>query len=115
MTANEQIALLADQLRGVFAEERAAIASLDHARLDALVATKQQLAGELATATRDATPSPEVRAIVEQLRIEAHASAMLAAIAGEAVRGILGYEPATTYDRRARAVGHRSSQVVARY
>jgi hypothetical protein len=115
MTANAQLAQLADRLRGVFAEERAAIAALDHARLDALLATKQQLAAELAMANREATPSAELRALFEQLRVEAHASAMLAAIAGEAVRGILGYEPANTYDRRARAVGHRSSQIIARY
>jgi hypothetical protein len=115
MTTNARIAQLADRLRGVFAEERAAISALDHARLDALLATKQQLAGELAMASREATPSPALRAVIEQLRIEAHASAVLAAIAGEAVRGVLGYEPANTYDRRARSVDHRSSQVIARF
>jgi hypothetical protein len=116
MTPMGQIAQLADELRSVFANERAAIAALDHARLDVLTRDKTRIANELAALRDSAAPSAELRTLLEDLRVEAHATAMLAAVACEAVRMLLGYEPANhAYDRRARCVDRRISQVITRF
>jgi len=95
---------LGEELRQAFADERRAISSLDHGRLELLAAHKERLAGRLSElrAPALATGSPAVRELFEAIRIEARATAMLAASAAEAVRAMLGYESTGGYDRRAR-------------
>ena len=97
---SDQLTALADDLCAVFAEERRAIAALDHARIDELAARKHQLAGELAALCRT-DRSPHVKPLVERVRIEAQANAMLAQTAAGAIRAVLGQE-SNGYDRRAR-------------
>ena len=95
---------LGEELRETFAEERRAIGALDHARLTYLAVHKQHLAERLGEA-RDAAPVsdlPAMRALFAALRVEAHANALLASAATEAVRAMLGYESGPGYDRRAR-------------
>lgn len=100
----DDLRTLGEELRETFAEERRAIGALDHARLTYLAVHKQHLADRLAEA-RDAAPVadlPAVRDLFAALRVEAHANAMLANAATEAVRAMLGYQPGAGYDRRAR-------------
>jgi hypothetical protein len=95
---------LGEELRETFAEERRAIGALDHARLTYLAVHKQHLAERLGEA-RDAAPVsdlPAMRELFAALRVEAHANALLASAATEAVRAMLGYESGPGYDRRAR-------------
>jgi hypothetical protein len=100
----EQLRELGEELRATFAEERRAIGALDHARLTYLAVHKQHLAERLAEA-RDAAPivdAPVVRDLFAALRVEAHANALLATAATEAVRALLGYQSTGGYDRAAR-------------
>jgi hypothetical protein len=100
----EELRALGEELRDTLAEERRAIGALDHARLTYLAVHKQHLAERLGEA-RAAAPharSPELRALVAALRVEAHANALLATAATEAVRALLGYESTGGYDRAAR-------------
>ncbi len=95
---------LGEELRETFAEERRAIGALDHSRLTYLAMHKQHLAERLGEA-RSAVPAgemPVMRELFAALRVEAHANAALASAATEAVRSLLGYEPSSGYDRRAR-------------
>jgi hypothetical protein len=93
---------VAAELRQTFAAERQAIAALDHARLATLADTKRALAEQLAELAPTAKSGS--RELFAALRIEAQATAMLAATANAAVRSLLGYAPADNYDRRARRV-----------
>jgi len=100
----EQLRELGEELRSTFAEERRAIGALDHARLTYLAVHKQHLAEQLAQA-RDTAPvvdAPVVRELFTALRVEAHANALLATAATEAVRALLGYQSTGGYDRAAR-------------
>jgi hypothetical protein len=100
----DQLRELGEELRATFAEERRAIGALDHARLTYLAVHKQHLAEQLALA-RDGAPivdAPVVRELFSALRAEAHANALLATVATEAVRTLLGYESTGGYDRAAR-------------
>ena len=95
---------LGEELRETFAEERRAISALDHARLTYIAVHKQHLAERLAEA-RDSTPAtqaPALRELFAALRVEAHANAMLATAATEAVRTLLGFQSTGGYDRAAR-------------
>ena len=95
---------LGEELRQTFAEERRAIGTLDHAKLTYLAVHKQHLADRLAEA-RNAAPqaeSPVLRQLFTALRAEAHANALLATVANEAVRALLGYESSDAYSRSAR-------------
>jgi hypothetical protein len=97
----DELRRLGEELRQLFADERDAIAKLDARRLEALVAAKRAVAARLASlpaVDRD----PLVRDLFAAIRVEAQATAMLAASATEAVRTMLGYETAPTYDRRAK-------------
>lgn len=95
---------LGEELRETFAEERRAIGALDHARLTYLAVHKQHLAERLAEAraTAPLTQAPVLRELFAALRVEAHANAMLASAATEAVHAMLGYESTGGYDRTAR-------------
>jgi hypothetical protein len=100
----DNLRALGEELRETFAEERRAIGALDHARLTYLAVHKQHL-GERLTEARDNAPvadMPLMRELFAALRAEAHANALLASAATEAVRAMLGYEPGAGYDRRAR-------------
>lgn len=96
-----RLRLLGEELRRLFADERRAIVTLDHARLEQLAADKQRLA-EALSAFRTLERMPAVRDLFAAIRVEARATAMLAATAAEAVRTMLGYENTGGYDRRAR-------------
>jgi hypothetical protein len=100
----EQLRELGEELRATFAEERRAIGALDHARLTYLAVHKQHLAEQLAQAREDApvVDAPVVRELFTALRVEAHANALLATAATEAVRALLGYQSTGGYDRAAR-------------
>ncbi|MBX3155911.1 MAG: hypothetical protein KF773_07925 [Deltaproteobacteria bacterium] len=96
-----RLRLLGEELRALFGEERRAIAALDHERLEQLAADKQRLA-EALSAFRTLERIPAVRDLFAAIRVEAHATAVLAATAAEAVRTMLGYENTGAYDKRAR-------------
>ncbi len=100
----QELRQLGEELRQAFADERRAISSLDHGRLEQLAAHKELLANRLADlrGAALATGSPAVRDLFAAIRIEAHATAILAATAAQAVRGMLGYQTSGGYDRRAR-------------
>ncbi len=93
---------LGEELRIVFADERHAIGLLDHAALDVLSDRKRAIADELGRARNKVPRSPEVRALFEAIRSEAHANALLARAATDTVRALLGIDPTPNgYDRRA--------------
>jgi hypothetical protein len=100
----DQLRELGEELRATFAEERRAIGALDHARLTYLAVHKQHLAEQLAQIRATAPPinAPVVRDLFAALRVEAHANALLASAATEAVRSMLGYDSTGGYDRAAR-------------
>lgn len=100
----DELRRLGEELRQAFADERRAISSLDSARLAELATHKEQLANQLAVLREPAlaTGSSAVKDLFAAIRIEARATAMLAATAAEAVRAMLGYQTSGAYDRRAR-------------
>jgi hypothetical protein len=105
---------LGEELRATFAEERRAIGALDHARLTYLAVHKQHLAERLAEArdTAHAIDAPMLRELFAALRVEAHANALLANAATEAVRAMLGYESTGGYDRAARRTTTHPIQMI---
>jgi hypothetical protein len=105
---------LGEELRETFAEERRAIGALDHARLTYLAVHKQHLAQRLAEAraTAPLAEAPILRTLFAALRVEAHANALLATAATEAVRAILGYESTGGYDRAARRTTTQPMQML---
>ena len=108
---------LGEELRETFAEERRAISALDHARLTYLAVHKQHLAERLAEAraTAPAVNAPLLRELFSALRVEAQANALLATVATEAVRAILGYESTGGYDRAARRTTQSPLRLLATY
>lgn len=95
---------LGEELRTTFADERKAISALDHAQLTYLAVHKQHLAERLAEAraTAPGVDDPVLKQLFAALRVEAQANAMLASMASEAVRALLGYESSGGYTRSAR-------------
>ena len=112
-TPLDDLRRLGEQLRQAFADERLAIAKLDHVRLAGLADTKRELVVRLSSLPR--VESTEARELLSLLRVEARATAMLASTANTAVRLVLGYEPAPSYDRRARQVSTGPSRILATY
>jgi hypothetical protein len=108
---------LGEELRQAFADERRAISSLDHARLVQLSAHKELLASRLSELREPAlaTGAASVRDLFVAIRIEARATAMLAATAAEAVRGMLGYQSTGSYDRRAKQTMSFAPRLLAAY
>jgi len=105
---------LGEELRATFVEERSAIGALDHARLTYLAVHKQHLAERLSEA-RSGAPvahAPVLRELFAALRVEAHANAILATAATEAVRALLGYESTGGYDRAARRTTTQPIQMI---
>jgi hypothetical protein len=97
---SEQLESVTDELCAVFAEERQAIATLDHVRIVELAGKRVLACGELAALCK-ADGTSRVRPLVERVRIEASATALLASTASSAIRAALGQE-SSGYDRRAR-------------
>ena len=105
---------LAEEMRALLVRERAAIVALDAAQLTAFATQKQAVADQLARACREETMTPAHRDVARALQAETRANAMLAAAAGEAVRALLGRQPAG-YDRRARRVMASSGRALVAY
>jgi hypothetical protein len=114
MTNSDELLGLGEQLRQALADERRAIGELDHARLVTLADTKRELVSRLSAFDRT-NVDPRVRELFTTLRAEAHATALLVSTANAAVRMLLGYETAPSYDRRARAITHGPSRILAAY
>ena len=112
----ENLRLTGEELRVLFADERRAISTLDHAKLEELALAKAAIAQRLEKLrhTLDAN-DPVVRDLFVAIRTEARATALLATAATQAVRGILGYKPANAYDRRARQTTSGPGRVLATY
>ncbi len=103
----DELRLLGEELRAVFMAERNAIAKLDHEALTLLSDSKQRIAVRLVKLQHTITPSAnaEAKTLFEAIRIEAQATAQLAATAMKAVNTILGIPEPTGYDRRANRTG----------
>jgi hypothetical protein len=115
-TALEQLRTAGEQLRALFADERRAISTLDHAALEQITTTKVELARTLSTLrSQVTTKDPEIRELFETLRTEARATALLSTAANQTVRSMLGYKPANAYDRMARQQTASPGRVLARY
>ena len=112
----DRLRRLGEELRDVFAAERRAISALDHRKLEELAVHKQALARDLETlrSMLDGN-APLVRDLFAAIRVEAQATALLASTATQAVRQLLGYAPATAYDRRARQQTSSPGRVLATY
>jgi hypothetical protein len=110
---SDQLETVADELCAVFAEERHAIAALDHTRIDELAVCKHALAGELAALCK-ADGTSRVRQFIERIRVEASATALLASTATSAIRAALGQESAG-YDRRARIMTSQLQHIHVTY
>ena len=113
-SALHQIRQLGEELRQAFADERVAIAKLDHARLSELADHKRRICDALVVLRDQVEPSPAIRDLFVAIQVEARATAMLAAAATEAVRALLGTE-ATGYDRRARSTAAPALRLLATY
>ena len=100
----DELRLLGEELRAVFLAERNAIAALDHETLLALAETKQRVAARLSELQPTITKNAEARALFEAIRIEARATALLAATAMKVVQTMLGQESSGGYDRRANRI-----------
>ncbi len=96
----DELRLFGHELRAVFTAERHAIATLDHEQLLVLAESKQRVAARLAELQPLITKNGEARMLFEAIRVEARATALLAAMAMNVVQSMLGTEP-TGYDRRA--------------
>ena len=96
----DDLRLLGEELRAVFAAERTAIAALDHETLLVLAESKQRVAARLAELVPLVTKNAEARLLFEAIQVEARATAILAATAMKVVSSMLGTE-STGYDRRA--------------
>ncbi|HEY1551353.1 MAG TPA: hypothetical protein VGG28_26170 [Kofleriaceae bacterium] len=97
----EELRRLGEELRAVFARERTAIGQLDHDALATVYEAKQRLVTELGKLRANAsTRDPELRALFAAIRVEAHATALLANHANHAINALLGRET-SGYDKRA--------------
>ncbi len=104
MTMPALVEVLAE-LRGVLAEERDAVARLDHDAVDGLTARKHAIVGAL-EALPPAPLDGETRRLVTRARLELAANAALIAVARDGISAVLGHAPGVGYDRRA----HRYSE-----
>jgi flagellar biosynthesis/type III secretory pathway chaperone len=117
----QELRLVGEELRQVFAAERVSISKLDHPALVTLAEHKERLANKLADlrgpalAIEKSAGSTSVRDLFAAIQIEARATAMLAATATEAVRALLGYQSSGAYDRRAKQTHTHSSRLRGAY
>jgi hypothetical protein len=112
----DELVRTGEELRVLFAEERRAISSLDHAKLEELANAKVAVAQRLQSlrAKVDAK-DPAVRDLFIAIRTEARATTLLATAANQAVRSMLGYKPANAYDRMARQQTTGPGRVLATF
>jgi parvulin-like peptidyl-prolyl isomerase len=115
-TSLDELCRAGEELRVLFAEERRAISSLDHAKLEELATAKIAVAQKLESLRANVdTKDPAVRDLFIAIRTEAHATTLLAAAATQAVRSMLGYKPANAYDRLARQQTTGPGRVLATF
>lgn len=114
--ATDELCRTGEELRALFADERRAISSLDHAKLEELANAKVAIARKLDTLrTKVDTKDPAVRDLFVAIQTEARATALLATAATTAVRSMLGYKTANAYDRRARQQMSGPGRVLATF
>ncbi len=114
--AVDALRLLGEELSAMFAEERRAIAGLDHGRITYIVEQKRHMVARLGEVLAAAPLSlaKDIRELLAAVRVEAHATALLASAATEAVRALLGYESAG-YDHRAKRTTNPAPRILATY
>ncbi len=112
----DELRRIGEELRALFAQERAAISTLDTEKLEALTEAKSAYVTRLARLREHVDArDPSVRQLFVTIRVEAQATAILAATATRAVRELLGIAPASIYDRRARQNTANLGRVLATY
>jgi hypothetical protein len=103
--ALDELRLLIDELRASFAEQRRAISQLSGDRVSWLVSHQSQICSRieaiLASSDRDSLPEA-LRHIMSAARVEAEATAMLAAIAAQNVRHLIEQREPSGYNATAR-------------
>ena len=103
--ALDELRLLIDELRASFAEQRRAISQLSGDRVSWLVSHQSQICSRieslLSAGDRESLPEP-LRHIMSAARIEAEATAMLAAIAAQNVRHLIEQREPSGYNATAR-------------
>lgn len=103
--ALDELRLLIDELRASFAEQRRAISQLSGDRVSWLVSHQSQICSRieslLSSSDRESLPEP-LRHIMSAARVEAEATAMLAAIAAQNVRHLIEQREPSGYNATAR-------------
>ena len=103
--ALDELRLLIDELRASFAEQRRAISQLSGDRVSWLVSHQSQICSRieslLSVGDRESLPEP-LRHIMSAARVEAEATAMLAAIAAQNVRHLIEQREPSGYNATAR-------------
>ncbi len=104
--ALDELRLLIDELRASFAEQRRAISQLSGERVSWLVGHQSQICSRIESllstgGDRDSLPEP-LRHIMSAVRVEAEATAMLAAIAAQNVRYLIEQREPSGYNATAR-------------
>ncbi|HRC58628.1 MAG: hypothetical protein IPI49_31600 [Myxococcales bacterium] len=102
----DELRLLIDELRASFAEQRRAISRLAGERVSWLVGHQSQICSRIeslltAAGGREGLPEP-LRNIMAAVRIEAEATALLAAIAAHSVRNLIEQSEPAGYNATAR-------------
>jgi len=110
----EELRLVGEELRSLFAQERKAIATLDHRTLEVIAQLKTAVLARLQHLAETVEPDPDTALLFGAVRVEAQATAILGASAAQAARVLLGYEPSSgVYDRRARPLNGTPLRVLA--
>lgn len=109
----DDVRQLGEELRSLFAQERRAIAALDHSTLSTIASMKETALTRLHELVDVGGVTPECAPILRALRVDAQATSMLAATASRAVRVLLGYEQDGAYDRRARPLTSQPNRILA--
>lgn len=101
----DELRSLIDELRASFAEQRRAISQLSGDRVSWLVSHQTQICSRiealLTSGDRESLPEP-LRRIMSAARLEAEATAMLAAIAAQNVRHLIEQREPSGYNATAR-------------
>lgn len=103
--AIDELRLLIDELRASFAEQRRAISHLSESRVSWMVSHQNQICSRiealLSTANRELLPEP-MRNVIAAVRIEAEATALLAATVAHGLRHLIEQGEAAGYSASAR-------------
>jgi hypothetical protein len=104
--ALDELRLLIDELRASFAEQRRAISQLAGDRVSWLVSHQSQICSRIesllsTSGDRESAPEP-LRQLMAAARVEAEATAMLAAIAAQNVRHLIEQREPSGYNATAR-------------